>query len=155
MAVMTTCNGIFTKLLISSGIVAPAFQMLCVYAGLSLVYSTVLAFRPRKLHLNHWGKYSLLSLSDSQANFLIRNGYHLTSIVSVMTLFNSSVIIVMILSIIFLHKKYNSFQYFGTITSFIGIVCIIMSHSQKTGLKWGGDLSGDAVVLTGTLFFCM
>jgi hypothetical protein len=86
MAVITTCNGIFTKLLMNSGIVAPAFQMLFVYAGLSLVYSTVLACRARKLHLNDWGKYSLLSLSDSRASFLLRNGYHLTSIVILMTL---------------------------------------------------------------------
>lgn len=155
MAVMTTCTAIFTKLIISTGIVAPAFQLLWMYIMLSLVYSTVLMFRTRKLSPNEWGKYSAVSITDSQANFLLVSGYHLTGIVSVLTLFNSSVILVMVLSIFLLHKKYNRFQYTGTATAFIGISLIVLSHLHQAAWKWGGNLMGDTVVLGGTVFYCM
>ena len=113
-AILNTATGIFSTLLIILGGNVPIFQLLWLYVILGIVYGTVLVIKPRQIDKKNWYKFGIVAIADTQANFLTILAYQMTSIVSVLIIGNSSVIIVMILSIVFLKRKYNKYQYLGT-----------------------------------------
>jgi drug/metabolite transporter (DMT)-like permease len=155
LAILYTTNGIFSTLLIMQGVDLPIFQLFLLYSILCISYALVLAVNPRNLNMKLWYKYALVSIVDTQANYLTYLSFQLTSMVSVCTLSNSSVIIVMILSILFLKRRFNPFQYVGFATCVIGLVLILLSHLQAAGWAWTGNVLGDFVVLGGAALFAV
>ena len=155
LAILYTSNGILSTLLVMQGVDLPLFQLFLPYSMLCIGYALVLAVNPRNLNMKVWYKYALVSIVDTQANCLTYLSYQMTSIVSVCTLSNSSVIMVMILSILFLKRRFNPFQYAGFGICVIGLVLIILSHLQEAGWAWTGDVLGDFVVLGGAALFAV
>ena len=155
LAILNTSNGVLSTLLIIQGVYLPIFQLLILYTTLCVCYAIVLAVKPRNYDTKNWYKYALVAIVDTQANYLTYLSYQLTSILSVQTLSNSSVVMVMILSILFLKRKYNSFQYTGIGVAFFGLILILISHLQTAEWTWRGNLLGDFVVLGGAALFAV
>lgn len=154
-AILNTATGVFLTLLIMLGGNEPIYQLIWLYLSLGIVYGTILAFKPREMNKKNWYRFAIVAIADTQANFLTILAYQMTSIVSVLIIGNSTVIIVMILSIVFLKRTYNNYQYLGISITFIGLVCIIISHLQSTGWSWGGTVLGDFLVLAGAVLYAV
>lgn len=154
-AILNTATGIFSTLLIILGGNVPIFQLLWLYVLLAGIYGTLLAIKPRQLNKRNWYKFGIVAIADTQANFVTILAYQLTSIVSVLIIGNASVIMVMVLSILFLKRRYNKYQYYGTAVAFVGLVCIIVSHLEAAQWMWGGTVLGDFLVLTGAALYAI
>lgn len=66
--------------------------------------------------------------------------YEYTSVVSVFTLMNSSIVIVMILSYFVLKRRYRKLEYAGAGVALIGVVTIVLSDLYKIDFQFGGTV---------------
>ena len=100
---------------------------------LASVYAGVLFYK--KLHppARHIWKYAVAALTDSQGNFFVYLAFDLTSVLSAFCLMNSSVIMVMALSYLFLKKRFSLFELVGSLVCLIGVVLIVVSDLKDSG----------------------
>jgi solute carrier family 35 protein F1/2 len=61
------------------------------------------------------------------SNFFVVMAYYYASIVTVLTLSNSTIITVMVMSIIFLKARYTWLQYLGTLVALVGIILVMLA----------------------------
>lgn len=179
LSVLDTGFGVFATVLLMLGLQLPLFQLFIFYAVLALVYSPILLYlrcsSPSPIYSPMlqripdyekgvpispvtWGEVWRVffgAVTDSQGNFLVVLSYNYTSLTSVFILMNSSVPYVMILSYLFLNKRYRGLELAGVAVALAGIVCIILSDLNSQGWQWTGYFVGDLMVLAGTLVYCM
>ncbi|CAG9324363.1 unnamed protein product [Blepharisma stoltei] len=153
LSILNTFTGIFSKLLIILGLNTPLFQIVWNYFLLFVIYLSIIIYTKRQIAWKQLWKYALASLTDTQCNFLVILGYEYTSIISVFTLSNSSVIMVMILSFIFLKRRFSYWEYGGAGVALTGVICVVLSDLNSSKWEWGGTIHGDLCVLFGTLLY--
>ena len=156
LAVLNTLTGVFSNYLLIQGLETPIFQLLFNYGILIIIYGAVILIRKdKKPTYSMWWKYALAAITDTQGNFLVILAYEWTSVVSVFTLMNTSVIIVMVFSYIFLKRRYNKIEYLGTGIALCGVVLVIISDLQSVDYEFGGTVEGDMIVIAGTVLYCL
>ena len=155
LSLIYTLSGVFTELLVEDGLDTPIFQVAWQYVFIFAVYITIILVKKQHLEWGQAWKFLLASLTDSQGNFLVLLGFQYTSVTSVFTLGNTSIIMVMCLSIVFLETKFAVWEYGGAALALVGAACIVISDLWSSGWVWGGSFFGDMMVLVGTLLYSM
>ena len=158
LALLYLGTGVFSELLLDSGVATPVFQNVWVYASLALLYFGRLTYRARVGSSIHWRsswKYLLASVTDSQSNFLVILSYQFTSLASVFILGNSSVVMVCILSVLFLKRRYRWWEWTGVGLSLVGIVLTVLASLMQEDWQFQGSVLGNCVVLCGTLLYAV
>ena len=79
-----------------------------------------------------WYYYLILAIADVEANYVIVQAYHYTTITSIMLLDCSTIPMVMVLSYYFLQRKYNKYHFIGIGICLIGIGLLILSDVLNT-----------------------
>ena len=152
-------TGVFSELLLGIGVATPVFQNVWVYFTLMLLYSGKICYRVKRGNMRiHWKegwKYLLASLTDSQSNFLVILSYQFTSLTSVFILGNSSVLMVCILSVLFLKRRYRKWEWTGVLLALIGIILAILASLVQENWKFQGSVLGNCLVLLGTFLYAV
>jgi len=152
-------TGVFSELLLEAGVATPVFQNVWVYFTLVLLYAGKLVYRVKSGNLRiHWKegwKYLLASLSDSQSNFLVILSYQFTSLTSVFILGNSSVLMVCLLSVLFLRRRYSRWEWTGVLLALVGIVLAIFASLVQEDWEFRGSVLGNCLVLLGTFLYAL
>jgi len=149
LSLLNTSTGVFSELLLEQGIATPLFQLVWNYFFISLIYLPLAIYMKLPFKASHLKKYLVGVVFDTQANFLVVLAYQLTSVVSVFTLMNSSVVFVFVLSSVFLKTRYSKYQFLGAGVCLSGVVSIVASDLHKNNWEWGGGILGDVLVIAG------
>lgn len=60
---------------------------------------------------------------------------------------------VMILSYVFLKRRYTYWEYGGAGIALAGLICMVLTDLSNSAWEWGGTIQGDMCVLIGTLLY--
>lgn len=152
-------TGVFSELLLEAGVSTPVFQNVWVYFTLAVLYTVKLTYRVQhsnmQIHWNQGWKYLLASITDSQCNFLVILSYQFTSLTSVFILGNSSVLMVCILSVLFLKRRYGRWEWTGVFLALIGILIAIFASLLQENWQFKGSVFGNFLVLIGTFLYAV
>ncbi|XP_017977966.1 PREDICTED: solute carrier family 35 member F1 [Theobroma cacao] len=145
----------FTSSLIASlGVDAPITQSSFTYLTLAVVYGSILLYRGQKLRIP-WYWYLALGFVDVQGNYLVNKAFQFSSITSVTLLDCWTVVWAIILTYIFIGTRYCLWQLFGAALCVLGLGLVLLSDAGVGGGDGSKPLLGDALVISGTLFFAM
>ncbi|XP_021289465.1 solute carrier family 35 member F1-like isoform X1 [Herrania umbratica] len=145
----------FTSSLIASlGVDAPITQSSFTYLTLAVVYGGILLYRGQKLRIP-WYWYLALGFVDVQGNYLVNKAFQFSSITSVTLLDCWTVVWAIILTYIFIGTRYSLWQLFGAALCVLGLGLVLLSDAGVGGGGGSKPLLGDALVISGTLFFAM
>lgn len=145
----------FTSSLVAAlGVDAPITQTSFTYFSLAVVYGSVLLYRGHKLRIP-WYWYLALGFVDVQGNYLVNKAYQFSSITSVTLLDCWTVVWAIVLTYIFLGKRYSLFQLLGAAICVVGLGLVLLSDAGVGGGGGSKPILGDALVIAGTIFFSM
>lgn len=98
------------------------------FSSSSLRYSGVQQYLTYVFSLSvPWYYYVVLAIADVEANYVIVQAYHYTTITSIMLLDCSTIPIVMLLSSYLLQRKYSKRHFWGIGICLFGIIVLILS----------------------------
>jgi len=160
-ALLIALTGVFSTLLVRANASAPTAQSLGVYVLLALVFGV-----PRWLAAareGRWlrtavpvGVYALLALVDVEANYLVVKAYMYTSITSIMLLDSWTIPVVMVLSAVFLRRRYAPAHFFGVFFAAAGLAALVASDAlQGDGGAGGDSVRGDLLCLAGATLYAV
>ena len=113
-----TSTNTFSSLLASAGTNIPAFQTFFNYVLLNIIYTSCTIY---KYGFKKWGKlvfkdgwrYFLFAFCDVQGNYFVVLAYRYTTILSAQLINFWAIVMVVVISLIFLHVRYRITQYAG------------------------------------------
>ena len=154
-SLLNTSMGLFTTLLVNEGKNTPLFQLSLGYFSILIVYSLVfLKLRP-KIPVRTVQLCALSGVLDSLGFFLSNLGFRYTSFVNVYSLQNLAVVVVMLISYFFLHKRFNKTQILGATVCLMGLSCVVFSDLWSQHWKWEGKVYGDVLVIGSAIMFAL
>ncbi|KAK4942615.1 hypothetical protein LTR28_008647 [Elasticomyces elasticus] len=160
LAVCITGTNTLSTLLAMKGTSIPAFQTLFNYILLNLIYTSYTLYKygvKQWFHvvlIDGW-KYFILAFLDVEGNYFTVLAYRYTTILSAQLINFWAIVVVVIISLIFLHVRYHIAQYAGILVCCAGMG-ILLASDHITGAN-GGDaanqLKGDLFALAGATFY--
>ncbi|KAF2191494.1 DUF914-domain-containing protein [Zopfia rhizophila CBS 207.26] len=138
----------------------PAFQTFFNYCFLNLVYTSYTIY---KYGFKKWGKlvlkdgwrFFILAFLDVEGNYFFVLAYRYTTILSAQLINFWAIVVVVIISLIFLHVRYHVTQYAGIIIC-IGGMGILFGSDHLTGnnaFPAANQLKGDLFAVAGATFY--
>lgn len=129
-SVLVASTGVFSTLLADDGVQIPTTQSLLNYLLLAcnlLVRSAKLGCsRTWALQVAAW-RYALVALADVEANFLVVKAYSQTTITSIMLIDCWTIPCSMLLSWLFLKRRYTRRHLLGVIVCVVGLAGLVVS----------------------------
>lgn len=129
-SVLVASTGVFSTLLADDGVQIPTTQSLLNYLLLAcnlLVRSAKLGCsRTWALQVPAW-RYALVALADVEANFLVVKAYSQTTITSIMLIDCWTIPCSMLLSWLFLKRRYTRRHLLGVIVCVVGLAGLVVS----------------------------
>jgi len=158
LALCITGTNTFSGLLARIGTSIPAFQTFFTYVLLNLVYTTYTIYRVGfkgwfQIVVKDGWKYLILAFFDVEGNYFVVLAYRYTTILSAQLINYWAIVVVVVLSFVFLHVRYDWAQKLGVLTCVAGMG-ILLASDHITGAN-GGDVSsrnqlkGDLFALVG------
>lgn len=133
-SVLVASTGVFSTLLADDGVQIPTTQSLLNYVLLAcnlLVRSAKLGCaRTWALQVPAW-RYALVALADVEANFLVVKAYSQTTITSIMLIDCWTIPCSMLLSWLFLQRRYSKRHLLGVIVCVVGLAGLVVSDWQR------------------------
>ncbi|KAF2144114.1 uncharacterized protein K452DRAFT_223886 [Aplosporella prunicola CBS 121167] len=155
LALCITSTNTFSTLLANEGTNIPSFQTLFNYILLFLVYTPYTIFKYgwkrwfTLLWKDSW-RYIIFAFLDVVGNYLVVRAYNYATILSLQLINFAAILVVVIVSLIFLHVRYHLTQYAGILVC-IGGMGLLLASDHITG--GDGDatdqLKGDLLALAG------
>ncbi|KAF2100746.1 DUF914-domain-containing protein [Rhizodiscina lignyota] len=160
LALCITATNTFSGLLADEGTSIPAFQTFFNYVLLNAVYSGYTIYRYGfkkwgKLLLTDGWRYFILAFMDVEGNYFVVLAYRYTTILSAQLINFWAIVIVVIVSLIFLHVRYHLAQYLGILIC-VGGMGLLLASDHITGSNGGPSLDplkGDLFALLGATFY--
>uniref|UniRef100_A0A2K6VW95 EamA domain-containing protein n=1 Tax=Onchocerca volvulus TaxID=6282 RepID=A0A2K6VW95_ONCVO len=154
-------TGVSSQLLSDRGVNTPTAQNFLNYFLLSSIYGTMLVFRKGEnaflpvLRQRGW-RYLLLAFIDVEANYVIVYAYQFTNLTSIQLLDCSTIPAVLLLSWLFLYKRYLVTHIIGVGICLVGIAVLIWADVLE-GKGGSGDnrVLGDVLCLTGSILYAI
>ncbi|KAK5147390.1 hypothetical protein LTR04_000847 [Oleoguttula sp. CCFEE 6159] len=159
LALCLTGTNTFSALLAGKGTSIPAFQTFFNYVLLNMVYTSYTIYRYgfkkwTKIILKDGWRYFILAFLDVEGNYFVVLAYRYTTILSAQLINFWAIVVVIILSLLFLHVRYHLTQYAGI------LVCcgmgLLLASDHITGANGGpaaNPLKGDLFALLGATFY--
>lgn len=138
----------------------PAFQTFFNYVGLNVVWTSITMYKygvkgwANMVYRDGW-RYLILSFCDVEGNYFTVLGYRYTTILSMQLINFWAIVIVVIVSVIFLHVRYKPLQLIGIFTC-VGGIGLLMVSDHITGANQfpaENQLKGDLFALLGATFY--
>ena len=159
LALLAACTSIGASLLVRTGVAVPLFQLLWFYVLVCLLSSGILirATLNGKIpfSISRILRISLVSVLDSQANFLITFSFAFTSVTSASVLLQTGTVTAAVLSFLLNGKRFSSAEYMGLGVGLLGIVGIVLSDLSEQNWQWAGDAKGDIMAAAGATLFSL
>ncbi|KAI9696437.1 MAG: hypothetical protein M1836_005715 [Candelina mexicana] len=160
LALCLTSTNTFTTLLVNKGTSIPAFQTFFNYVLLNAVYTGYTIYRYGfkkwgKLLLKDGWKYFILAFFDVEGNYFVVLAYRYTTILSAQLINFWAIVLVVIISFIFLHVRYQWTQVLGILVC-MGGMGVLLASDHITGSNGGNAKSpvkGDLFALLGATFY--
>jgi solute carrier family 35 protein F1/2 len=160
LSICITSTNTFSSLLSMKGTSIPAFQTFFNYVLLNAVYTSVTLYRYGfkkwgKLILKDGWRYFILAFMDVEGNYFVVLAYRYTTILSAQLINFWAIVVVVIISLIFLHVRYHLTQYAGILLC-VGGVGILLASDHITGQNnypASNQLKGDLFALLGASFY--
>lgn len=161
LALCITSTNTFSTLLSMKGTSIPAFQTFFNYVLLNIVYTpyTVYKYGWKKyfqLLLKDGWRYFILAFLDVEGNYFVVLGYRYATILSLQLINFFAIVVVVAVSLIFLHVRYHLTQYLGILIC-IGGMGILLASDTITGSNNTGpapdQLKGDLFALLGATLY--
>lgn len=160
LSVCITSTNTFSSLLSMKGTSIPAFQTFFNYVLLNAVYTSVTLYRYGfkkwgKLILKDGWRYFILAFMDVEGNYFVVLAYRYTTILSAQLINFWAIVVVVVISLIFLHVRYHLTQYAGILLC-VGGVGILLASDHITGQNnypASNQLKGDLFALLGASFY--
>jgi len=138
----------------------PAFQTFFNYVLLNAVYTSITLYRYGfkkwgKLILKDGWRYFILAFMDVEGNYFVVLAYRYTTILSAQLINFWAIVVVVVISLIFLHVRYHITQYAGILLC-IGGMGILLASDHITGQNnypASNQLKGDLFALLGASFY--
>lgn len=155
-----TGTNTFSSLLAVEGTSIPAFQTLFNYVLLNIIYSswTLYKYGPKQyfrlLLVDGW-RYFILAFMDVEGNYFTVLAYRYTTILSAELINDWAIVVVVVVSLIFLHVRYHVAQYVGILVC-VGGLGVLIASDHITGANGGPALDavkGDLFALLGATFY--
>ncbi|KAH8706010.1 DUF914 domain membrane protein [Talaromyces proteolyticus] len=149
----------FSSLLSLEGTSMPAFQTLWNYVLLNLVYTGITLYKYgfkkwfKMLYTDCW-KYFILSFLDVEGNYFMVLAYRYTSLLSAELFSFWTIICVVFISAVFLHKRYHITQYLGIFIACGGLGMLIASdYLRGANYPAQNQLKGDLFALLASTIY--
>ncbi len=130
-----------TKVLMVNGGFTPVEMFVYRFAG---AYLILLALTWKRIRSNSWRDeltMLLCGVCSGSLYYILENyALQLTTTANVSMLASISPLFTTLLMVVFYHMKLKMGVLFGSITAFIGVVCIIFSHGESIEFRPAGDL---------------
>jgi len=160
LSICITSTNTFSSLLAMKGTSIPAFQTFFNYVLLNAVYTSVTLYRYGfkkwgKLILKDGWRYFILAFMDVEGNYFVVLAYRYTTILSAQLINFWAIVVVVVISLIFLHVRYHLTQYAGILLC-VGGVGILLASDHITGQNnypASNQLKGDLFALLGASFY--
>lgn len=160
LSVCITSTNTFSSLLSMKGTSIPAFQTFFNYVLLNAVYTSITLYRYGfkkwgKLILKDGWRYFILAFMDVEGNYFVVLAYRYTTILSAQLINFWAIVVVVVISLIFLHVRYHLTQYAGILLC-VGGVGILLASDHITGQNnypASNQLKGDLFALLGASFY--
>jgi solute carrier family 35 protein F1/2 len=159
---MLCLTGVFSQSLSQfHNINTPTIQNAISYSLLTIFYLPLFLVQKiilRKPWNTPWYIYPLISLCDSIANYLVVKAYAYTSITSVQLLDCLSIPNVLVLSFIFLRRKYVLVHFVGVILCVIGVIVVIVGEAKFSNETMSFDTKavlGDLLCIAGSVCYAI
>ncbi|ORY10751.1 solute carrier family 35 member SLC35F1/F2/F6 [Clohesyomyces aquaticus] len=160
LSICITSTNTLSQLLSFEGTSIPAFQTFFNYVLLNMIYTTWTLY---KYGFKKWGKmvlkdgwrFFILAFMDVEGNYFVVLAYRYTTILSAQLINFWAIVVVVIISLIFLHVRYHITQYAGIILC-IGGMGILFGSDHLTGnnaFPAANQLKGDLFALLGATFY--
>jgi len=159
-------TGVFSQSLTQfHNISTPTVQNSISYFTLTIFYMPLFLIQKLKLKKSWnspWYIYPIIALCDAIANYLVVKAYNYTSITSIQLLDCLSIPNVLILSFVFLRRKYGWMHLSGVVLCVAGVVVVIASEARIN--KGDGShhisfdkraLIGDLLCISGSVFYAI
>jgi len=157
-SLLITGTGVFSTMLISDGVVAPAAQSSLNYVLLFGLFVLKLPELYREGCAAPIWYYMLWAVCDVQGNYLVVMAYQYTSVASVMLLDGFSIVCIMLLSWALLDARYTIWHIFATLICIAGLSLTVLSDTLMAkhvptlrGPVWFGDI----LVILGSAMYGM
>ena len=135
-------TSIFTQYLANYNVYLAFTQNFGCYFLLAFFLLFRFAISKKPLH-TAWWKYIIVAIIDAEANFLVVKAYEYTTILSIMLCDVMSIPAVVLISIIFLHTKFQWKHYLAVLLCLVGVALMIyldFNKSQEGTHRVIGDL---------------
>ncbi|TKA79364.1 hypothetical protein B0A49_01011 [Cryomyces minteri] len=160
LALCLTGTNTFSALLAGKGTSIPAFQTFFNYVLLNIVYTSYTIYRYgfkkwTKIILKDGWRYFILAFLDVEGNYFVVLAYRYTTILSAQLINFWAIVVVIILSLLFLHVRYHLTQYAGILVC-CGGMGLLLASDHITGANGGpaaNPLKGDLFALLGATFY--
>ncbi|XP_072972008.1 uncharacterized protein [Typha angustifolia] len=135
---------------------APTSQSLINYVLLAVVYGAVMINRSRWLK-SSWYYYLVLGIVDVEANYLVVKAYQYASLTSIMLLDCWVIPCVIVLTWLFLKRKYTLMELIGAAICVGAAVLVVFSDAYASDREAGGPdpVKGDMFVLAGSTLYAV
>jgi solute carrier family 35 protein F1/2 len=158
-------TGVFSQALVQfHNVSTPVIQNVLSYSTIALFYTPLFLiqkFRLKKAWNIPWYIYPIISLCDSVAGYLVTKAYNYTSITSIQLLDCLTIPNVLVLSFLFLRRRYGISHLIGIIFCIVGILFIIIDEAKinrDSSHRITFDvraLSGDLLCIGGSVFYAI
>ncbi|KAF2201782.1 DUF914-domain-containing protein [Delitschia confertaspora ATCC 74209] len=160
LSICITSTNTFSSLLAGQGTSIPAFQAFFNYVLLNIIYTswTLYKYGIRKwfkLVLKDGWRFFILAFLDVEGNYFIVLAYRYTTILSAQLINFWAIVVVVLISLLFLHVRYHLTQYAGILLC-IGGMGILFGSDHLTGANSGtasDQIKGDLFALLGATFY--
>ncbi|KAF2477606.1 DUF914-domain-containing protein [Lindgomyces ingoldianus] len=160
LSICITSTNTLSQLLSLERTSIPAFQTFFNYVLLNLIYTswTIYKYGFKKwvnLLLKDGWRFFILAFMDVEGNYFTVLAYRYTTILSAQLINFWAIVVVVIISLIFLHVRYHITQYAGIILC-IGGMGILFGSDHITGnnvFAAANQLKGDLFALLGASFY--
>lgn len=160
LALCITASNTFSNLLGNEGTSIPAFQTFFNYVLLNLVYTSYTIYKYGfkkwcKLIFKDGWRYFILSFLDVEGNYFVVLAYRYTTILSAQLINFWAIVIVVIISVSFLHVRYSWAQILGILIC-CGGLGVLLASDNMNGSPIGGiptQVKGDLFMLLGATFY--
>ncbi|KAL0481469.1 solute carrier family 35 member [Acrasis kona] len=158
LVLLLTSTGVFSEYLSGLNINIPTLQNTFNYALLVIAYVPILLVYKIRYQMGwniKWWMYAFIAFADVEGNYLVVLAYRYTTITSIMLLNCFTIPCVMVLSRIFLKRRYNWTHVVGAIICLIGLATLIINDVLNPSKLDVNQLIGDVCCLIGAVLYAI